>query len=96
MPSATFAAFAIADYINRHENSQRMARMAVMDVSRQAGETLNLTDEQLEKVFGPMLAEMAKQQALTQQNLRLTAKRRRLRSCGRKHPRSIPKRLRAP
>ena len=42
-----------------------------MDVSRQAGETLNLTDEQLEKVFGPMLAEMAKQQALTQQNLPL-------------------------
>ena len=71
MPSATFAAFAIADYINRHENSQRMARMAVMDVSRQAGETLNLTDEQMEKVFGPMLAEMAKQQALTQQNLPL-------------------------
>ncbi len=71
MPSATFAAFAIADYINRHETNQRMARMAVMDVSRQAGETLNLTDEQMEKVFGPMLAELAKQQALTQQNLPL-------------------------
>ena len=45
--------------------------MAVMDVSRQAGENLNLTEEQMEKVFGPMIAELAKQQALTQQNLPL-------------------------
>ena len=71
MPSATFAAFAIADYINRHDTNQRMARMAVMDMSRQAGETMNMTEEQMEKVFGPMLIEIAKQQALTQQNLPL-------------------------
>ena len=31
----------------------------------------HFTDEQMEKVFGPMIAELAKQQALTQQNLPL-------------------------
>ena len=71
MPSATFAAFAIADYINRHDANQRMTRMAVMDMSRQAVDTMSLTEEQMEKVFGPMIAELAKQQALTQQNLPL-------------------------
>ena len=71
MPSATFAAFAIADYINRHELNQKMVRMAALDASRQMGENMTLTDEQMEKVFGPMIAELAKQQALTQQNLPL-------------------------
>lgn len=74
MPGATFAAFAIADYINRHETNQRMARMAVMDVARQAGDAMTMSDEQMEKIFGPMVAEIAKQQALTQQNLPLDHK----------------------
>ena len=71
MPSATFAAFAIADYINRHETNQKIVRMAAIDASRQMGETMSLTDAQMEKVFGPMIVEIAKQQALTQQNLPL-------------------------
>lgn len=71
MPGATFAAFAIADFINRQDMNQRLTRMAVMDVSRNAAETMSLTDEQMERVFGPLVAEVAKAQALNQQNLPL-------------------------
>jgi len=73
MPSATFAAFAIADYIVRQENSKRNVSEAVLDVTRRAGDQMqaNLSDEQLEKVFGPMIAAIAQQSALSQPNLPL-------------------------
>ena len=59
MPSATFAAFAIADYINRHENNQRMARMAVMQIARQTGEKLDTLD--LDKMLQMAVVEAARQ-----------------------------------
>lgn len=69
MPVATVCAFAVADWIQRQENNLSMARMAVMDMSRKAGEQMTMTEEQMEKIFAPMLVEIAKQQA--QQNLPL-------------------------
>lgn len=72
MPEATFAAFAIADFINRQENNKRLASMAVLDVTRRAGEQLpEMNEEMLQRVFGPMLAEMGKAVALSQANLPL-------------------------
>lgn len=71
MPVATVCAFAVADWIQRKENEKAMTRMAVLEATRHSSEQLNMTEEQMERVFGPMLAELAKQQALTQQNLPL-------------------------
>lgn len=72
MPVATVCAFAVADWIQRQENNLSMARMAVLDMSRKASESMEMTEEQMEKIFTPMLVELAKQQgALSQQNLPL-------------------------
>lgn len=74
MPGATFAAFAIADYINRQETNMRMARMATMEMARNAGDLLSSgggLDKILETTLGPVLAELSKQQALSQTNLPL-------------------------
>ena len=71
MPVATVCAFAVADWIQRKENEKAMTRMAVLEATRKSGEMFNMTDEQMERVFAPMLVELAKQQALTQENLPL-------------------------
>lgn len=63
MPSATYAAFAIADHLDRYEANQRLARMAVMDVARNSG--MNMTDEHFERVFGPLLERVVKELALS-------------------------------
>ena len=71
MPVATVCAFAIADWIQRKENEKAMTRMAVLEATRRSGEMMNMTEEQIERIFSPMLVELAKQQALTQENLPL-------------------------
>jgi hypothetical protein len=72
MPPATLCAFAVARFVQQEENSAAMARMAVMDASRRAGQQLDFSEEQLERVFAPMLAAMVKEQgALAQVNLPL-------------------------
>lgn len=71
MPVATVCAFAVADWIQRRENEKAMVRMATLEATRQAGENMSMTEEQMEKIFAPMLVEIVKQQALTQENLPL-------------------------
>jgi len=66
MPTATLCAFAVATWVRQQEQSASLARMAVMDVTKRAGESFNMTDEKLEKVFGPLLAEVVKMQMLEQ------------------------------
>ena len=65
MPGATFAAFAIADYINRQESQAKLARMAVMDMARNAG----IDEETQERVLFAAIA--SAQKALGQENLPL-------------------------
>ena len=65
MPGATFAAFAIADYINRQDNQLKLARMAVMDVSRSAG----VDPDMIQRAIQAALPGVAK--ALGQENLPL-------------------------
>lgn len=71
MPVATVCAFAVADWIQRKENEKAMTRMAVLEATRHSGEMFNLSEEQMERIFTPMLVEIAKQHALTQENLPL-------------------------
>ena len=71
MPPATLCAFAVAQFVQAEENKVSMTRMAVMDASRRAGEQFEMSDEQVERMLGPMLTEMVKQVALTQENLPL-------------------------
>lgn len=71
MPEATFAAFAIADFINRQENAKRLTSMAVLDVTRRASDQMEMNDDQMQKIFGPMIAEIAKQTSLSQLDLPL-------------------------
>lgn len=71
MPVATVCAFAVADWIQRKENEKAMTRLAVLEATRQSGEMLNMTEEQMDRIFTPMLVELAKHQALTQENLPL-------------------------
>lgn len=65
MPGATFAAFAIADFINRHDNNLKVTRMAVLDATRNAVPD----DEQLSKMLQSAMPAIAK--ALAQENLPL-------------------------
>lgn len=71
MPVATVCAFAVADWIQRKENEKAMTRMAVLEATRQSADMFNMSEEQMERIFTPMLVEIAKQQALTQENLPL-------------------------
>lgn len=73
MPVATVCAFAVADWIQRQENNLAMARMATMEISRKGLESMGdmLSEENIERIFAPMLVELAKQQALSQENLPL-------------------------
>ena len=66
MPVATVCAFAVGDWVTRQETNAKLSRMAVLNASRQSVEQMGLgmTDERLERVFGPMLAEMSKAMAL--------------------------------
>lgn len=65
MPVATVCAFAVADWVTRQENNLKLSRMAVLNASRQTVEQMGLgmTDERMERLFGPMLAEMGKAMA---------------------------------
>ena len=47
MPSATLAAFALAEWINQKDNALSMSRMAVMDIGRKVGGAL---EEQLKEL----------------------------------------------
>lgn len=71
MPPATLCAFAVAQFTQNEENKLSMTRMAVMDASRRVGEQFDMTEETAERLFGPMLSEMVRQAALSQQNLPL-------------------------
>lgn len=71
MPPATLCAFAVAQFVQTEENKLSMTRMAVMDASRRAGEQFDMSDEQVERMLGPMLTEMVKQVGLAQENLPL-------------------------
>ena len=65
MPGATFAAFAIADFINRQDNNQKLTRMAVLDMARNFG----IDEEVIERALVSALPGMTK--ALSQENLPL-------------------------
>lgn len=65
MPGATFAAFAIADFINRQDNNNKLSRMAVMDVARNSVPN----QEMQERVLAAAIA--SAQKALAQENLPL-------------------------
>jgi phage portal protein BeeE len=65
MPGATFAAFAIASYINQQENNQKYTRMAVLDATRNSMPS----GLDLEQLIGQIMPVMA--QALSQENLPL-------------------------
>lgn len=56
MPPSTLAAFAIARFVQAEDTN----RMVVMDAARQQVKTLGeqLTDERMDKLFGPMLKNM--------------------------------------
>ncbi len=56
MPSATLAAFAIARFVQAEETN----RMLVMDTARRQAELLGeqMTDERMERLFGPMFENM--------------------------------------
>lgn len=61
MPAATFCAFAVGDFVRRSEQQAQLGRMAVMDASRRVGDQIgNIGDDKLEKIFGPMIAEITK------------------------------------
>lgn len=62
MPPSTLAAFAVADWLQRQENNAKLARMAVMDMSRTA-------IPEFEKALEAALPAIAK--ALGQENLPL-------------------------
>jgi len=71
MPSATLAAFALAEWINQKDNTLQLGRMAVMDIGRKVG---GMIEEQLkEAVDSPEFAQMIIQQegALSQRSLPL-------------------------
>jgi len=61
MPSATFAAFAIADFVNRYESTQANSQMAFMNIGRSVAESMSLNSDDLEKIFTPAFAELTKQ-----------------------------------
>lgn len=65
MPPSTLAAFAVADWLQRQENTAKLARMAVLDVARNAC----MTDESMERVLASVLPGITK--ALGQENLPL-------------------------
>lgn len=66
MPTATLCAFAVASWVRQQEQSASLARMAVMDTSKRIGDSMDFSDEKMEKIFGPLLAEVVKQQMLEQ------------------------------
>jgi hypothetical protein len=63
MPVSTVCAFAVGDWVRRQETNEKLARMAVVSASRQSAQELGLTDERMERLFGPMIAEMGKAMA---------------------------------
>lgn len=65
MPGATFAAFAIADFVNRADQQVKLQRMAVMDMARSSG----IDQEAMERALEAALPAVAK--ALGQENLPL-------------------------
>lgn len=66
MPGATFAAFAIADYINRQDNQAKLARMGTLETIRQLGIQ---DDGKLDQMLSAAMPAIAK--ALAQENLPL-------------------------
>lgn len=72
MPPSTLAAFAVAEWLQRQDTNARLARMAVMDATRNSFGKLDdlVSEETLERVLGPALAAFT-QQALAQANLPL-------------------------
>jgi len=63
MPSATFCAFAVGDFVRRSEQQAQLGRMAVMDAARRSGDAMDFSDERLERIFSSMLPEIAKMAA---------------------------------
>lgn len=61
MPTATLCAFAVASWVRTTEQQAQLARMAVLDASRRVGDNLQMSDDQMEKIFGPMVAQIAQQ-----------------------------------
>lgn len=73
MPPATLCAFAVARFVQQEENNLQLSRMAVMDVARKQGEEIAglFNDESLERILGPVLEGIAREQALQQKSLPL-------------------------
>jgi hypothetical protein len=61
MPSATFCAFAIAEFLNQKEAQRKLTQMAVMDIGRRS---LPQMEKALEKMLPALLAAMSSEPAL--------------------------------
>jgi len=61
MPAATFAAFAVADFMERQKANRAALRLGVIEAARRA--ELKLSDDQLERLFAPMLSALVKELA---------------------------------
>ena len=61
MPTATLCAFAVAEWVRGQDRQVSLSRMAALDMSKRALSMFNFSDEKLEKIFGPMIAQIAQQ-----------------------------------
>lgn len=66
MPSATFCAFAVGDFVRRSEQQQSLTRMAVLDASRRSGDVID--EAVLQRIIEGMAPHLP---ALMQPNLPL-------------------------
>jgi len=66
MPSATFCAFAVGDFVRKSEHQAMLGRMAVMDASRRMGDQFDeATVEKMIHAMIPAMAQAAQQGSLT-------------------------------
>lgn len=61
MPVATLCAFAVAEWVRGQDRQASLSRMAALDMSKRALAMFDMSDERMEKVFGPMIAQIAQQ-----------------------------------
>ena len=64
MPTATLCAFAVAEWVRGQDRQSSLSRMAALDMSKRALAMFDFSDEKLEKVLGPMIAQIAQQMTL--------------------------------
>ncbi len=61
MPTATLCAFAVAEWVRGQDRQVSLSRMAALDMSKRALSMFDMSDERMEKVFGPMIAQLVQE-----------------------------------